>query len=218
MGVAERKQREKQKRLNDILDAAEEVLFSADGKEASMDDIAARAEVSKGTLYLYFNSKGSLLLGIGARANQVTRDALAASVKADDSGIEQVVAIARGYREFARRYPNYFHFKSLSDDVLSRALADYKDDPVAEQCHESGRACARVLMGAISHGIEDGTIRSDVDPALMTALIWSQGNGVIKLMETKMELLRFMGLEAESLWQGFEDFVCRALRPAENSK
>ncbi|HSG99964.1 MAG TPA: TetR/AcrR family transcriptional regulator, partial [candidate division Zixibacteria bacterium] len=215
----ERKQRERQKRVNDILDAAEEVLFSADGMNASMDDIAARAEVSKGTLYLYFKSKESLLFGIGVRANQVTRDALAAAVRDTDTGIQQVLAIGRAYRDFARRYPNYFHFKSFSDDALSRAMNEHKDDPVAQQCQETGMSCAQVMMAAMRRGIEDGTIRSDVDPSLMTALIWAQANGVIKLIEAKVEVLeQMMGLDADRMWEGFSDFVRRALSPgAENA-
>ena len=60
MGIAERKEREKEHRRNTILDAAEEVFFSKGINLATMDEVAERAELSKGTLYLYFKNKEEL--------------------------------------------------------------------------------------------------------------------------------------------------------------
>lgn len=219
MGVAERKMRERQRRLNDILDAAEEVFFAADGMQASMDDVAKKAEVSKGTLYLYFKNKESLYLGIGTRANTVIQEMLSQAVTPDKTGIEQVRAISENYYEFARRYPNYFKIKSLSDDMTEQAFQALKDDPAGQQCHEAAMACAQVMRGAIVRGIADGTIRSDVDPNIATVLLWSQANGVISLILIKGDHLKeFMGLTVEDVWSGFQDLIRRALEPNDNSK
>ena len=57
MGITERKEREKLQRREDILNAAERVFFSKGHKNSTMDDVAEEAELSKGTLYLYFKSK-----------------------------------------------------------------------------------------------------------------------------------------------------------------
>ena len=57
MGVAERRQREKEERRSCIVAAAEAVFLEKGLDVATMDEIAARAEVSKGTLYLYFKEK-----------------------------------------------------------------------------------------------------------------------------------------------------------------
>ena len=73
MGIAERREREKQRRRNDILDAAEHVFFEKGLKSATMDEVAEEAELSKGTLYLYFKSKEDLYLGITERALTVLK-------------------------------------------------------------------------------------------------------------------------------------------------
>jgi AcrR family transcriptional regulator len=219
MGVAERKMREKQRRLNDILDAAEEVFFAGDGMQASMDDVAKKAEVSKGTLYLYFKNKESLYLGIGARANSVVHEMLSAAVTEDKTGMEQVKAISENYYEFAKRYPNYFKIKSLSDDMTELAFKALKDDPLGQQCHEAAMACAVIMRGAVVRGIEDGTIRSDVDPNVTTALLWSQANGVISMIQIKgAHLEEFMGLTIVDIWNGFQDMIHRALAPNDCAK
>ena len=57
MGIAERKEREKLQRRKDIIDAAEKVFFYRGFESATMDEIAEKVELSKGTLYLYFKSK-----------------------------------------------------------------------------------------------------------------------------------------------------------------
>jgi len=64
MGINERREREKEVRRDAILDAAENIFFSKGVDSSSMDEIASRAELSKGTLYLYFKNKDELYHGI----------------------------------------------------------------------------------------------------------------------------------------------------------
>ena len=45
MGVIERREREREQRRNDIIDAAEKVFFSKGRDKTSMDDIAREAEL-----------------------------------------------------------------------------------------------------------------------------------------------------------------------------
>lgn len=55
-----RSQDERQNKLNAILDAALEVFSEKGFAEARLDDVARRAGVAKGTLYLYVSSKQAL--------------------------------------------------------------------------------------------------------------------------------------------------------------
>jgi TetR/AcrR family transcriptional regulator len=212
MSIAERKTREKQRRVNAILDAAEEVFFGDDGMSASMDEVANLAEVSKGTLYLYFKNKESLFLGIGVRANKVAVEFLQMGIDRGDRGIEKVLEAVSAYHEFSVKYPHYFRLKSLSDEITNRPFRDGSDDPQMDMCMESGMACGRALAGAIEDGIKDGSIRSDIDPMITTLLIWSQSNGVIKLIESKgMHLKDRLGIDPDNLFKAFQKFVYRSI-------
>jgi AcrR family transcriptional regulator len=64
MGVKERREREEQARLTEILRAAEAVFAEQGYHQARMDDIAEKAELAKGTLYYYFKSKDEIFLHI----------------------------------------------------------------------------------------------------------------------------------------------------------
>ena len=68
MGIIERKEREKEARRNQILDAAERVFQTKGVQPATMDDIAHDAEIAKGTIYLYYRNKDELQLGVMLRA------------------------------------------------------------------------------------------------------------------------------------------------------
>ena len=60
MGIQERKRREREQRRQQIMNAARKV-FSINGfMKTTMEDIAREAELSPGTLYLYFKNKDEL--------------------------------------------------------------------------------------------------------------------------------------------------------------
>jgi AcrR family transcriptional regulator len=62
-----RERRPPEVRREQILDAAARVFTEKGPSAATMDEVAAAAGVAKGTLYLYFESKERLLLGLGNR-------------------------------------------------------------------------------------------------------------------------------------------------------
>lgn len=66
----------KVERRHTILDAAEQLLLAHPQRIASVDEVAARAGLAKGTVYLYFPSKEELLLAIHDRNSERFFDAL----------------------------------------------------------------------------------------------------------------------------------------------
>jgi AcrR family transcriptional regulator len=60
MGVPERKEREFRRREQEILEAALSLFDRDDWQQVTIDDIAQKAEIGKGTVYLHFPSKEAL--------------------------------------------------------------------------------------------------------------------------------------------------------------
>ncbi|GHO44206.1 TetR/AcrR family transcriptional regulator [Ktedonospora formicarum] len=58
------KERQRQQRRALILQATEEVLLEKDYYELSMEEVAARVGIAKGTLYLHFSRKEELVLAL----------------------------------------------------------------------------------------------------------------------------------------------------------
>lgn len=84
-----RREQNKQQCRARILKASRR-LFSAKGfDQTTMEDVAAHAEVSKATLYNYFTSKDSLLMGI-AEAVLVEIRQLVASMQDEPSALQKI--------------------------------------------------------------------------------------------------------------------------------
>ena len=62
-----------------------------------MDEVAETAELSKGTLYLYFKSKEELYFGISYRALSLLKKMFEDAVQSHSTGIEKIRAIGRSY-------------------------------------------------------------------------------------------------------------------------
>jgi AcrR family transcriptional regulator len=70
MGIQERKEREKERRRQQIIVAAKRVFSEKGFNKSTMEDIASEAELSPGTLYLYFKNKEELYASLSLRILQ----------------------------------------------------------------------------------------------------------------------------------------------------
>jgi TetR/AcrR family transcriptional regulator len=182
MGIAERKVREKEQRRNDIVDAAERIFFSKGVWTATMDDVATAAELSKGTLYLYFKNREELYYAINLRGLRILNGIFTEAFRKGRNGLEKVFFIGRAFLRFSREHPDYFNALSYYEikDV------DYSvADSVACLCDDAGNSAIGILVDAIRTGIEDGTVRPDLDPAKAAIILWGMTSGVIQLVTLK---------------------------------
>ena len=76
-----------------ILDAAKEVLRESGFKGMTMDEVASRAGLGKGTIYLYFESKDDLALSVIDRGNLRLQDRLKSILKMHGSAKERLRAM-----------------------------------------------------------------------------------------------------------------------------
>ncbi len=187
MGITERREREKQQRRNDIIDAAEKIFFDKGLDSSSMDDVAEMAELSKGTLYLYFKSKEELYLAIHLRGNQILRDMFVEAVKSPVTGLEKTRAVGIAYIDYYHKYPDYFNALIYYE---SRPIDFEENNSVAQECMLLGRETLEILATAIQQGIEDGSIRSSIDPIKTAVSLWGQTTGIIQIAILKEDILK----------------------------
>ncbi len=210
VGIAERKEREKEQRKKDIINAAERIFFTKGHENATMDDVATEAELSKGTLYLYFKNKEDLYLAIHLRGNKILRAMFEKAFDQNKTGLEKTKAIGRAYVEFYKTYPDYFNALIYYE---SREI-DFKDqDSVATECLMEGKTTLELLIKSLEIGMKDGSIRSDLDP-LKTALnLWGQTTGVIQIstLREKIVLLPNFSLTAEEVIDYNFELIAHAL-------
>ncbi len=182
MGVAERKQREKEKRRNEILDAAEDLFFSQGLQQTTMDDLATRTELSKGTLYLYFRSKDEVYLAINVRAKRLMRDQMEKAARVKGTGREQVLALGRAYLGFSLEYPDYAQV--MQNCMMSEGEL-LEENTYAREAHEQGERALMFLFDALKQGQSDGSIKSELDVLKTGLLLWAQMTGALQVLAAK---------------------------------
>ncbi|GAC1378291.1 MAG: hypothetical protein NVSMB33_02130 [Ktedonobacteraceae bacterium] len=87
------KERQRQEREALILQAAEEVLTEKGYYETSMDEIAARVGIAKGTVYLHFASKEDLVVALFQRDMQKFLHVVEATIALDQTARAKLEAI-----------------------------------------------------------------------------------------------------------------------------
>jgi len=206
MGIPERRRREKERRKKEIIDAAEQVFFSKGYDLATMDDVAEKAELSKGTLYLYFKSKEDLYLSITLRGLEILRTMFIKAAGRKDSGLDQIYAIGQTYCDFARTHPNYFiSMIRLHSDILGKIA----EDSLSESHDQEGKKVLEICAQALSRGIADGSIRPDIDPLKTAIILWGQTTGILQL---NMNLNDHMAEKFEQFHiKGKEDIISSSL-------
>ncbi len=188
MGVAERKEREKVQRRNAIIDAAEKVFFKRGIDQASMDQVAQEAELSKGTLYLYFKSKDELYRAIILRGFIILKRKLKDALVAQETGFQNVISISEAYIQFSREHLGYFNaILHYQNDLFS-----FRDrEPSQVQSLEGGNAVIGVLIGAIQKGIQDESIHPEIQEVETAFVLWSQITGLLQVIQRKMSIITY---------------------------
>lgn len=174
MSVKKRRAREREARRAAILDAAERVLEAVGYRNLRMEEVAEAAELSKGTLYLYFEGKDALCAGIAERRMRVLIPELQAVGAAAPDGLSALGGMSRTFLENARRAPHVL--RVAIDWFQAPRLDDASDD--FRRYRERVNEILQTMIDTIARGQADGSIRSDVDPFHKAIQSWSSGVGV----------------------------------------
>lgn len=106
-----------------MLDAAGRLFGARHFHEVRMEDIAVEAEVSKGTLYRYFEDKDEMYLALLERASHQLVEELQAGVAEADGARQRLIAVVDAIISFFERQPHLL-------DLIQRA----------EVGHQQGKA------------------------------------------------------------------------------
>jgi AcrR family transcriptional regulator len=176
VAVAARRKRERTARREAILDAAQE-LIASDGYHAlRMDAVADAAELSKGTLYLYFENKDALCAAVATRLIDTFLPFLRSALDNANTGLEGVRALLQAYYEFTQDHPHNFRF------ALAWLSAGERMDDSTESFQTYRLRVGQMLSlvaSSLQRGQSDGSIRADVDPIPQAIQIWTSFLGVI---------------------------------------
>lgn len=178
-------QRKKEEKKKTILDAAEKLVAEKGMNGMTMGEVATLADVATGTLYLYFKNKGSLLAAVNARLNNEANDFMKEKMSFCNTGLEKVMAMGQATVEFFMQNPQKWN---AITELYQMKVRD-PDDPNVRDFLEVTNNMVQMMADAYRQGINEGTIREDLDP-VATAIYnrMAFGNAFTPTNEQKMLL------------------------------
>ena len=200
------RRRAPEERPTQILDAAFREFGERGLAGARLDDIAKRAQVAKGTIYLYFPNKEALFREMvhGTIVSALVEAEASLAGLALETAEAQLRRLGQGWWTFLRteRVQVLQRLVSLELGQFPDLMQFYADEVIAR-----GR---RLVSGIIARGVERGAFR-DVDPQLaarMFSSIWMSHSTWC----ARREFFKTLGSDEQVLDEMLE-FYLYALRP-----
>lgn len=195
------KERQRQEREALILRAASE-LFAERGYHAtSLEDIAARVGIAKGTIYLHFASKDDLVVALMKQGFDLYVKAFQEALESATTPRDKLRAVIEQFTTVAA-HKGYVSFTGLMQNpaILSRM------HEMREQMHQRWERPRQLLAAAI----EEGKAAGDFDPELPTALIASLLTSLVN-PHTYRQLLTEQTLSNEEISASLKRFFFRGI-------
>ena len=193
MGILERKERERERRRQQIIVAAKKVFSEKGFNKATMDDIAGEAELSPGTLYLYFKNKEELYASLSLRILHYLHIRVEHVAKSQELGpIEKLDAMIDAMYDVYEFDPlviiNMFHLQS------SETLRNLSPE-LLEEIEDLSRKSIGGISLIFKEGIRSGAF-VDIHPMALSDIFWSLFSGVVlwttskRIINTEKDFLK----------------------------
>ncbi len=178
MGIVERKEREKQMRKEMILQASESVFFEKGLRGATLEEVAERAEVSKGTIYLYFASKEDLYYSLMTKALSMLLKFFE-DTKPDESDPRSALPqFGAAYLKFSREQSYLFKMLAAVDNPV---VNEQVSQEVSSELAEMSDKVLSYVAKFVQKGIDLGKFRNDLSSYEAVILFWVSLSGVLNL-------------------------------------
>ncbi|HOV98584.1 MAG TPA: TetR/AcrR family transcriptional regulator [Bacteroidota bacterium] len=192
MGIQDRKEREKHQRREAILDAAQKIFFEKELLIATMDDIAEEAELSKGTLYLYFKSKEDIYLAVMMRGVKILEDEFIRIINSVLPVLQKIVMMGRAYVNFFESYP---HFLRMFSFAQLQHFHKQVTPEMKEHCSQENRKMWNMIAGVFQQAVHEGLIRSDINIVELTVVLWSNATALLVRIDNEYEFWKKMQID-----------------------
>ncbi len=185
MGLKERRIREKEQRKEQILEAARTLVLKHGVFSVSVQQIAKLAELSVGTIYLYFGSKEEIFATIQEEILDLLYMKCSEAVREADDPKDKIRSIAAAYNEFSRENKPYFdvvnYFMSPSEIIFPEHLKNEID--------QHGNRILSIIVEAIQEGIAQGEFEQ-VNAMRCAIILWGTVHGLLQFKKLKDTILR----------------------------
>jgi AcrR family transcriptional regulator len=182
MGIKERKERERERRRQQLIVAAKRVFTKNDFNRVTIEDIAKEAEVSPGTIYLYFKSKDELFVSLSLRILEFLCIRVEHVKSEEDADalekFDRLIQVMYDVYDFdPMNFITILHLKS--NDILKNLSPE-----MASEINQLLKKSMNTIAGIFKDGIKKGVI-VDRHPIVLAEILWSLFSGIVMCESSK---------------------------------
>lgn len=172
MGIAERKERERQDMMDRILHAAMDLYLENGASNVSIRKIADRIEYSPATIYLYFRNRDEIFLGLHNMAFRKFYDTLRplSTVK---NPLKRLRKSSETYITFAVDNPELYDLMF----IMTAPTRSEQQQEVPPMAHNS----YNLLRDMVRECIDRGMLHKG-DPDVLALTFWTHVHGIASLL------------------------------------
>jgi AcrR family transcriptional regulator len=204
MGLKERREREKEGRRREILNAARKMLVDKGLNGASMNQIAQLAELGVATIYFYYRSKEELFAALQQEGLDLLYTKIEDATRKGKNNAEKIRKASLAYLRFSEENKDYFdimnYFLSSPEEVFTSELK--------RQVDQRGEKILDLVVRMVEDGINKGEFRK-VDSRNLSLLLWGTLHGLIHFKKMRETLLK--GRNHEKVYLFAVDHLVRSL-------
>ena len=170
MGVAERREREREEVRHKILDAARELFVSEGYEKVTMRRIAEAIEYSPTAIYLHFEDKDDLVLAL-CREDFGRLLGVFEKAELPRDPVDRIRQLGLAYARFGLQNPNHYRFM-----FMTARAPEHKPEAT-----DPGHQSFGFLRAAVSEAIESGAFVKS-DPDTVAEVLWASIHGAMALL------------------------------------
>ena len=172
---ATRRAQEFRQREREILDAALALFLEQGEDRVTVEMIADKVGIGKGTIYKHFETKNEIYLLLMIRYEEEL-----AEIFREIRETDQKERLAREYFRFRISDPKRY---MLFDRLEHKVIKDHAVPELVEKLHRIRAANFEHLQDIVKQRIEEGVLE-DVDPLYHIWAAWALAHGAVGLMES----------------------------------
>jgi AcrR family transcriptional regulator len=184
------------------------VFFTQGIHDTTVDDIASAAEVSKGTVYLYFQNKETILAVLLQEGLETL-----AKVLEEAFGSAETIPAPMRLRRLAQAYFDYFHsnphYYRLLIQFERKKFQESIDPDLYEQTLLRSTRGLTYVVRALEQGVSEGDFFVQ-DPKREASVLWAMLHGVYVVLGHPLRR-EMLAADLESLYGSAVDLAIRGL-------
>lgn len=173
-----RRQKEKELRKRSILKASQQLFFKKGFKSVTVESIAKQARLSKGTVYLYFNSKEEIYAQILLNEIDKFHEKVLEVVETGENASEMLLNFAEFYIDFFLNERELFRI--LMTFMLHTNDLNFSGDMQVHMIRTTNRTI-EILDRILQSGLDRGEFVCRKNIRKSRNAVWGLLNGIISL-------------------------------------